>query len=211
MTNNCTAPTKIDSDGRSGSNEILAVAVLAGSLLLYLAVGDWPSTFYSFSHLAIFLLSLAIANFAWKIDEKGWLAFAIVGATIYNPILPVGFRRDEWEIASLVYAVSYGLFGIGQFRPRTARIATWIFAALAATALALTFFVNRTMPHGPKYYSDEVICTHEGGDCGEALVEDMSQLDIPDWAKFLRSHMIWTWFFLVGGTVLCHARSTQKK
>lgn len=181
-------------------------------MLLYIAVGDWPSSIYTHTHLIVFALSLAIANHAWHRDEKGWLAFASTGAIIYNPFFPVGFARDTWQIASLVYGVSYGLFGIGQLGPKAARVFTWVFGVAAATALALTFFVNKTMPHGPMSYSGDVVCAHhEGGDCEAELIEDMSQLDIPDWAKFLRANFIWTWLFLVGGTLLCHVRRTQRE
>lgn len=51
----------------------------------------------------------------------------------------------------------------------------------------LGFYVNHYLPHGPSYPTGDVECAHDGrGPCGEVYAEDMTKLNIPDWAKFLR-------------------------
>ena len=51
----------------------------------------------------------------------------------------------------------------------------------------LTFYVNWYLPHGPSYPTGEYICMNdERGPCGPEYVEDMRNLNIPDWAKFIR-------------------------
>lgn len=53
---------------------------------------------------------------------------------------------------------------------------------------ALTFYVNWYMPHGPKYPTGEIVCQNDDrGPCGEQYKEDTRNLDIPEWAKFLRT------------------------
>lgn len=68
----------------------------------------------------------------------------------------------------------------------------------------LTFYVNHYMPHGPSYPSGDIICQNDGrGPCGESLIEDMSELDIPGWAKFLRRYMVLVFLTIgIGGLYL---------
>jgi hypothetical protein len=53
---------------------------------------------------------------------------------------------------------------------------------------SLEFYVNYYLPHGPSYPTGEYVCQNDGrGACSEQYIEDTSKLNIPDWAKFLRS------------------------
>lgn len=53
---------------------------------------------------------------------------------------------------------------------------------------SLGFYVNYYLPHGPSYPTGEYVCQNDGrGACSEQYIEDTSKLNIPDWAKFLRS------------------------
>lgn len=208
-----------ETDSASGSKRsgqpplenLLAISALVGAFILYLAVGEWPSQFYTFSHWTTFALSLAIARFAWFNDAKGWLALSCVGAFIFNPVQGVSPARVDWALVSAVYAVFYGLFGIGLLQAKVAKIGAWVFGASTAIALAMTFYVNKTMPRGEMHPTGDIVCMNDGqGPCGEGVWEDVSQLDIPIWAKFLRANFVWSWFFLLGGTIICHTRSTQR-
>lgn len=192
-------------------DQAVGLGALAGAFVLYLSIGDWSPAFYAFCRLIVVSLSLFVAYWAWQRTRKGWLAFAIIGATIF--LMSDATTSDRsWDLVGLVYGVSYGLLGINLIHPKLAGPVTWAFGLCAAIALTLTFYVNYYMPHGPKYSTGDVVCQHDGqGPCGEAMVEDMSELDIPDWAKFLRKNLVWTLFFLVGGAVLASARSQQRK
>jgi hypothetical protein len=49
----------------------------------------------------------------------------------------------------------------------------------------------------------DIVCMNDGrGPCGEERVEDLSELDIPDWAKFLRSHLMLTVLFFGISTIV---------
>jgi len=53
--------------------------------------------------------------------------------------------------------------------------------------LVLSYYVNYYLPHGPSYPTGEIICQNDDrGPCREQYVEDMRNLNIPDWAKIFR-------------------------
>lgn len=56
-----------------------------------------------------------------------------------------------------------------------------------AVIFGLTIYVNYYMPHGPNYPTGEVVCQNDDrGPCREKYMEDLGNLNIPNWAKFLR-------------------------
>jgi len=66
--------------------------------------------------------------------------------------------------------------------------------------LGLFYYVNWYMPHGPSYPTGDYDCMFDGeGPCGEIYKEDLSVVDIPNWAKFLRANGI---FFFTGLPIL---------
>ena len=51
----------------------------------------------------------------------------------------------------------------------------------------LIYYVSHYLPQGPMYGTGDVSCTFDGrGPCTETIREDLSNLDIPDWAKFFK-------------------------
>ena len=53
---------------------------------------------------------------------------------------------------------------------------------------ALMAYVNWAMPHGKMYDTGDVVCQNDGrGPCAEEYKEDLQNINIPEWAKFLRS------------------------
>ncbi|MEK7173259.1 MAG: hypothetical protein AAB723_00170 [Patescibacteria group bacterium] len=53
--------------------------------------------------------------------------------------------------------------------------------------VGLTVYVNYGMPHGPSYPTGDIVCQNDDkGPCGEEYKEDLQNVDIPNWAKFLR-------------------------
>lgn len=79
---------------------------------------------------------------------------------------------------------------------RIVSIVMWVFLC---EALALTYYVNHHMPRGAYYPTGEIVCMNDGrGPCGEAHEEDLSNLDIPEWAKLWREN----WGLVVVGLFL---------
>lgn len=72
------------------------------------------------------------------------------------------------------------------------KILTIIIWTTFTIILGLTFYTNYYLPHGPSYPTGEIICQNDDrGPCDEEYREDTSKLNIPEWAKFLRSSAGW--------------------
>lgn len=68
-------------------------------------------------------------------------------------------------------------------------IVWWMFSI----SIALTIYVNKFMPHGPMINTgyDCVEVDDRGHmECGDQYVEDTRNLNIPDWAKFMREYFL---------------------
>ena len=79
------------------------------------------------------------------------------------------------------------------FRPTS--IIVWIFFALV---LVLGFYSIWYLPHGPIYDTGKQVCPLTSL-CGEQFAENMSNLHIPGWAKFLREDGGMILLFVLGG------------
>lgn len=80
---------------------------IAAAALLVAALAHWPYGFYRFLRFAI---CLAAGLLAWNCYEgkKPIWALVMTGVTIlFNPIVPIGLRRDEWAIIDMVVAVIF--------------------------------------------------------------------------------------------------------
>lgn len=54
-------------------------------------------------------------------------------------------------------------------------------------SIGLIYYVNHYMPRGPMYDTGDVVCMNDDrGPCAGKYQEDVSNLDIPDWAKFFK-------------------------
>lgn len=77
-------------------------------------------------------------------------------------------------------------------------------------AICLIIYVNYYLPHGPRYPTGEYVCQFDDrGRCAEEYKEDMSKLNIPDWAKFLRSS--WGMLLLFGLVIAGICASAKDK
>lgn len=79
------------------------------------------------------------------------------------------------------------------------RVTIWVIFFLWTASM---FYVNYYLPHGDSYPTGDVVCQNDDrGPCAEQYKEDMSDLNIPNWAKFLRSSggfLTWMGLLLVG-------------
>lgn len=63
--------------------------------------------------------------------------------------------------------------------------------------IGLTIYVNYGMPHGPSYPTGDIVCKYDRGPCREEYLEDLRNIDIPNWAKFIRRSGLLVMFALV--------------
>jgi len=119
----------IGDESRRGSNlRTVPIVVWAlPAILLTVAISHLPYTYYIFMRWAV---SLAACFIAWQIYRGGGrLGFSLILfvalAVLFNPIAPVRFKREIWEVLNAVAAI---IFVCGGFcskfwlRPRKATL-----------------------------------------------------------------------------------------
>lgn len=79
----------------------------------------------------------------------------------------------------------------------------------------LTIYVNYYLPHGPSYPTGEIVCQNDdSGPCREEYKEDLSKVNIPNWAKFLRKsegQLLWLGLLFIGIIISSMDKSQNKK
>jgi hypothetical protein len=61
----------------------------------------------------------------------------------------------------------------------------WLLVIVIA---GLTVYVNYYLPHGPMYPTGDIVCENDDrGPCSGEYKEDLTNLNIPNWAKLFRS------------------------
>lgn len=121
------------------------------------------------------VLIICACFFAWQESDLFWIALLVLVAIIY-------FIVKKQIIKKIIRIMS---------------ITIWSSCVVVA---GLIFYVNYYLPHGPSYSTEYYTCD-DYDRCKEAYVEDMSNLNIPRWAKFLRSSngmLLWLSLCLMG-------------
>lgn len=88
-----------------------AIAVVAAAALCFAAIFSWPYAFYRFTRCAVFAVCCwGVAREAKA--ESGWVfLFAIVGI-VFNPILPLSFKRQTWQIVDTIAGLGILVAGV---------------------------------------------------------------------------------------------------
>lgn len=132
------------------------------------------------------------------------LTSLIIGQIFSQPI-NILFFSDVFDLLSLVVLAAgiYFLFKgmlITRGGVRFWKSISILFGILLLAGIGLTIYVNYSLPHGPSYSTGDVICENEErGPCHEVYKEDLRAVDIPEWAKFIRTDSRW---YLLGFLML---------
>jgi len=72
------------------------------AVLLFVAIGQWPYSFYMFVYLVAFACGSYMAVLAFK-AQKPWPGCVfILLAILFNPVARIYMTREAWECADLV-------------------------------------------------------------------------------------------------------------
>ena len=120
------------------------------------------------------IIIIYVVWLSWKESNLFWIVSLILGIGIYL-ILTKSIPRKIINIMSIIIWISVFMI------------------------IGLMFYINYSLPHGPSYPTGEIVCQNDDrGPCTEQYKEDMRGLDIPSWAKFIRSSEGWLlWMGLV--------------
>ena len=120
------------------------------------------------------IIIIYVVWLSWKESNLFWIVLLTLGIGIYL-ILTKSIPRKIINIMSIIIWISVFMI------------------------IGLMFYINYSLPHGPSYPTGEIVCQNDDrGPCTEQYKEDMRGLDIPSWAKFIRSSEGWLlWMGLV--------------
>lgn len=79
------------------------------------------------------------------------------------------------------------------------KILSYVVWIIFLAYLGVGYYVNHYMPHGSSYPTGDVVCQNDDrGPCAESYIEDVRDLDIPKWAKFIKRSegMLLLWVLL---------------
>lgn len=92
-------------------------AAIACAAALALAPVHWPYGYYQFLRLAVTALAIWLVVAANRKQSTTWIIIGVILALLYNPIIPVYFKRATWLPIDLVAAVLYVAAAIKLPRP----------------------------------------------------------------------------------------------
>ena len=111
------------------------------------------------------------------------------GKVVLIAIALVLYLRDHdlFWIVTIVYGIGIYLIISNPISEKIRKTLSVIIWVSFFVVLVLSYYVNYYLPHGPSYPTGEIICQNDDrGPCREQYVEDMRNLNIPDWAKIFR-------------------------
>lgn len=186
----------------SRSELLIGSVMLAGAVAIFPTVGIWPKGFFVFARATAFTLSIICVGWSLKYHYRRWLIAALCGLVIFNPVIKF-FEDESWDAFGIIFSIAFFSFGYRLIDTKAARLISHAFALIGIFLFALTYYVNHYMPRGNMHPTGDIVCMNDGrGPCGESQIEDLSELDIPDWAKFLRSNLMWTVLFFGISTIV---------
>jgi len=115
-------------------------------------------------------------------ENKISIILSIIAIVLYI------IHQDSFFIIILIYGWFIKLLSSEIFEEKTKKNiakALWVSCVIM---IGLGFYVNHYMPHGPSYPTGDYVCANgDRGPCREEYKEDTRAINIPDWAKFVRS------------------------
>src|SRR3990167_2561859 len=80
---------------------------LAIILIMLLALGNHPYSYYQFLRWATAICSFYLAYMAYTHKQSGWMWVFIVIGILFNPITPFYLNRETWQFFNMTVAVIY--------------------------------------------------------------------------------------------------------
>ena len=137
-----------------------------------------------------------MASSNWLKQNWGKIILTIIA-------LSLSFRDStvSWVIL-LIYGLLINLILTKSIHKKFLQILKITIWTIFIVVTGLTVYVNYYLPHGPSYPTGDIVCQNDDrGPCGEQYKEDLRELHIPDWAKFLRvaeGQLLWVGLFFAG-------------
>ncbi len=180
--------------------------IITGIMLLIAISNNLPSWYYGLLRMIVTGIAIYNITLAFKFNRKIWLLVMVYVAILFNPISVFYLSKETWVLYDLITAIILfiSIFKLNDkhkhkpifIKTKTLKISEKIVWSIFIVILVLGLYVG-TYPHGPSCDDDP-----------ESSCEDMSKLNIPDWAKYVRSYGIG--YLLVLGVAGFYIMATAK-
>jgi hypothetical protein len=119
-------------------------------------------------------------------------------------------HKDLSMLVILLYIYIAKLFWSDFFSAKIKKTLTKCVWVTAAVLILLSLYEDAHFPHGPEYGTGDVECANDGrGPCAESYKEDMRELNIPEWVKFLRENKLGLFLGLTGLGIALSRKESQ--
>ena len=89
---------------------LILIVNIASVILLIIAIGQNPYSYYIFLRVFLFVASVINLYFLFQKKDKFWGTFFFIVAIIYNPILPLYLTKSLWSIINLLTIIFISIF-----------------------------------------------------------------------------------------------------
>ncbi len=90
-------------------NNISIILRLISGIMLFLALGYHPYSYYIVLRWVVFGSSLYSGWVLSKIQKHNWSWFFFIVGILFNPIFPVYLDRSTWQVIDIITAVIFVL------------------------------------------------------------------------------------------------------
>jgi len=142
--------------------------------------------------------------------KQKWLLILLVIILISLDI----YHKELFFSILFVYGLIIKFFLSDYLSSKLRKIFAVVIWSTFIVLVGLTVYVNYYMPHGPSYPTGDIVCQNDDwGPCGEKYKEDLRNVDIPNWAKFLRRSEgeLLLFGLLFAGIVISAAKSKNRE
>jgi hypothetical protein len=86
-------------------NLALGIAGVAAVFLLLMALGRWPYSFYTLARVVVCVSAISLGIMASQCGKNGSMLVFFGCALLFNPLLPVRLKRQQWKPIDIVGAI----------------------------------------------------------------------------------------------------------
>jgi hypothetical protein len=189
------------------AQDLYGIAALAVATLLIVAPANWAYGYYQVLRIVTCSFSVVVLYRERQKYISELFTFALLGVILFNPVIKIDMAKDAWSLWDFAFAFVYAIYGINNLSARLKRVIATLLNMSLSALLALGFVSHSYMPHGPSFSTGYTTCPDDNrGPCDFEYVgeeEDMSHLNIPEWARFLREYGVFIFLILIFTRSVC--------
>lgn len=88
----------------SNEYKISIILRLISGVILFLAIGNHPSSYYTILRWVVFCTSFYSGWVFSKLEKHSWSWLFFIVGILFNPIIPVYLDRLTWQIIDIIVA-----------------------------------------------------------------------------------------------------------